>query len=192
LFLPGDRWDLSNHIFRSGAFLQNLPALHRRFSGLISPRKPCLPHPGCLVRVEAACSHGLSGLSGSLCLPPIQGASLSSNVPLVLRRLPPSRGEATGTPGIYDREASAFPVTGRRPVWPSDRLRLPPFRKINCPRTIFSSRSPCPLTKTRILLLANNCLPPNGRWHTVSVPHSALCPAQSYHSKRYPCGFCFD
>ena len=116
LFLPGDRWDLSNHIVRSGAFLQNLPALHRRFSGLISPRKPCLPHPGYLVRVEAACSHGLSGLSGPLHLPPIRRASLSSNVPLVLSPLLPSRGEAARTPGIYDREASAFPVTGRRPV----------------------------------------------------------------------------
>jgi hypothetical protein len=163
LFLPGDRPDLSNRIIRSGAFLQNLPALHRRSSGLISPRKPCLPHPGWLTRVEASCSHGLSGLSGSLRLPPIRGASLSSNVPLVLQHLLPSRREAPGTPGIYDREASAFPVTGRRPVWPSDRLRLPPFRKINCPRTIFSSRSPCPLARARILLLANNCLPPSGR-----------------------------
>ena len=41
-FLFRDRMSLSNHPFRSCAFLQNLPASYRRFNGLI-PRKKRSP-----------------------------------------------------------------------------------------------------------------------------------------------------
>lgn len=41
--LLSDRLILSNQPFRSCAFVQNLPALYRRYSGLLPVRKPCLP-----------------------------------------------------------------------------------------------------------------------------------------------------
>jgi hypothetical protein len=103
LFLSRDRVTLSDQSFRSCAFLQNLPALYRRFNGFI-PREKRFPYllardilPG-----QDSLLSWASGLSGSPSGRSMSRASPSRHAPRVLRwRLPhgthPHEPQGVGT-----------------------------------------------------------------------------------------------
>jgi len=117
---------VTDQTFRSCAFLQNLPALHRRFSGFLSPRKPHPSlQPGGLVQVGACCSLGTLGpprlslrkkpprghlhLSGPLSF--FRFTSLSTREPANLRGLksPPARHfprKGAGLPDLLDPDTT--------------------------------------------------------------------------------------
>jgi len=151
-------------ILRSCALPPNLAAWCRRFSGLIPPEKLCpsvLPEG--LVRGGAVCSLELSDLSGLLFALPRSGASPSGPSLPVLSPLLSSRREVRGTSRACDKIDSAFPLTGRRPVWPFSRLHDLPLGNPT-PRGVFF-----PLEARRLLRSLRSFslrvipIPPTGR-----------------------------
>jgi hypothetical protein len=139
-FLSDDRTTLSNRSLRSCAFPQNLPALYRRSSGLV-PSEKRSP----LASLDSSSrpgSHALLGLRASRAFPPEDPCPerLSRDMPLSLL----NDGDLTISILMSLRGlrpfGSAFPLTGCRPVWPSNRLRWRSLRKCSFLRAIFSPR----------------------------------------------------
>lgn len=183
--LPGDRKTLSSFPLRSCAPRQNLPALPRRFSGLIPPKKPCpfLPPEG-LVRVGTDCSLELSDLSGSPSVHPWKRASPSSPSPLTLTGFQPYDKKPHESQGLAGRQLGSLPL--RAPACLAFRIlnRLPPLRKIHPPRVIFSPRRPLNLTAPESLLFAADSLSPSGRWYTFKISHQGdLSPVEKVHTR---------
>jgi hypothetical protein len=160
-----DRNTLSSLPLRSCASLQNpFKASYRRFSGLIPRKKPCpSTAPEGLVRVGAACSLGLSDLSGSQNSWPGSKASPFRSRPLALKKYKPHNLYPHEPQGSAFQKPWPSPLRDAGPYGLLHRLHPLPFQRINPWRTIFSSRSPRNLTTPQILLLARNCPSPNGR-----------------------------
>jgi hypothetical protein len=122
------------------------------------------------IQVGARCSPGVSDLLGFPHLRPTPKTATSTAYPSRAWQVVTSRARIACASGTCDREAVAFSLAGRQPIWPFRRLSFPYSSGLDLSRTIFSSRSPRFLTKPQVLLFASDSRLPNGSGETVSAP----------------------
>lgn len=146
--------------FRSCTFFQNLldfKSVLQRFTPIAEPYPLLLPEV--LIQGGTSCSPELLGLSGtSSTLTGLK--SFPFQPPLLVLLYPPvSRPEEPGPQGFFSRAVWLSPSEEGAGLFGLFHRshRLPPFRKMNLPRTIFSSQRAWPSHKSKAPCLSGRC-----------------------------------